>query len=67
MLFQNNADGCLPKFFDEVAALNERIDGVITCKGWFCGYWHKNKYYYDGELKCDYRYLYSATAVLRGG
>jgi hypothetical protein len=65
-LFQNNADRSLPMFFDEVAALNERIDGMITCKGWFCGHWHEDKHYYDGELKREYRYLYNSTAVLRG-
>jgi hypothetical protein len=65
-LFQNRADRYLPKFFDEVAALNEKIDGMVACKGWFCGHWHKDKYYYDVELKREYRYLYSSTAVLRG-
>jgi hypothetical protein len=65
-LFQNNADGYLPKFFDEVAALNESIDGMITCTGGFCGHWHRDKYYYDGELKRAYRYLYNSPAVLRG-
>jgi hypothetical protein len=65
-LFLNNADRNLLKFFDEVAALNESIDGMITCKGWFCGHWHKDKHYYDEELKREYRYLYDSTAVLRG-
>jgi hypothetical protein len=65
-LFQNSVGGYYPKFFDEVAALNEKIDGMITCKGWFCGHWHKDKYFYDMEMKREYRYLYSSTAVLRG-
>jgi hypothetical protein len=65
-LFQNNADQYAPKFFDEVAALNEKIDGMIVCKGWFCGHWHKDKYYYDVKLNREYRYLYNTTAVLRG-
>jgi hypothetical protein len=65
-LFQNNADRYLPKFFDEVAALNERIDGMVACKGWFCGHWHKDKYYYDAALKREYRYLYNSTVVLKG-
>jgi hypothetical protein len=30
-LFQNSAGRYVPKFFDEVAALNERIDGMIVC------------------------------------
>jgi hypothetical protein len=65
-LFQDSAGGYSPKFFDEVAALNESIDGMIVCKGWFCGHWHKDKYFYDAEMKREYRYLYSSTAVLRG-
>jgi hypothetical protein len=65
-LFQNSADQYVPKFFDEVAALNERIDGMVACKGWFCGHWHKDKYFYDRELKREYRYLYNSTAVLKG-
>jgi hypothetical protein len=65
-LFQNSGDRYLPKFFDKVAALHERIDGMVACKGWFCGHWHKDKYYYDVDMKREYRYLYSATAVLRG-
>jgi hypothetical protein len=65
-LFQNNEGRYFPKFFDEVAALNERIDGMAACKGWFCCHWHKDKYYYDAELNREYRYLYNSTAVLKG-
>jgi hypothetical protein len=65
-LFQNSAGQYFPKFFDEVAALNESIDGMITCKGWFCGHWHKDKCFYDAGIKREYRYLYYTTAVLRG-
>jgi hypothetical protein len=53
-------------FFDAVAALNERIDGKITCKQWFCGHWHKDKYYYDQNLQRGYQYLYRTTALLQG-
>ena len=56
-----------PKFFDEVGALNERIDGMISCKLWFCGHWHRDKYHYDKALKRGYQYLYRKTAVLIGG
>ncbi|MDR1987064.1 MAG: metallophosphoesterase [Treponema sp.] len=66
LLFQDSAGRDFPKFFDEAAALNERIDRMIACKGWFCGHWHQDKYYYDVNLKREYRYLYHATAVLRG-
>jgi hypothetical protein len=58
--------GLLPKFFDEVAALNERIDCQITCKQWFCGHFHKTIYYYDQNLKRGYQYLYKDTALLEG-
>jgi hypothetical protein len=44
----------------------KEIDGMIACKGWFCGHWHKDKYYYDVEMKREYRYLYSSTVVLKG-
>ncbi|MDR1587138.1 MAG: metallophosphoesterase [Treponema sp.] len=65
LLFQNGGDAYFPKFFDDVAALNETIEERITCKGWFCGHWHKDKYYYDETLKREYRYLYNSTAILK--
>jgi len=58
--------GIMPAFFDEVAALNEQIDGKITCKQWFCGHWHKDKYFQDPNLQRGYQYLYRTTALLRG-
>jgi hypothetical protein len=58
--------GFLPIFFDEVATLNEKIDGKITCKQWFCGHWHKDKYYYCENLNRGYQYLYRKTALLEG-
>jgi len=57
--------GLLPKFFDEVAALNEKIDGMITCKQWFCGHWHIDKHYHDKKLQRSYQYLYRTTVLLR--
>jgi hypothetical protein len=56
--------GIMPKFFDQVAALNESIDEIITCKQWFCGHWHKDVYYYDENMKRGYQYLYKQTALL---
>jgi hypothetical protein len=53
-------------FFDDVAALNEKIDGKITCKQWFCGHWHKDKYHYDVKLQRSYQYLYRKTALMSG-
>jgi len=59
--------GRISLFNDEVAALNDQIDEKITCKQWFCGHWHKDKYYYDQSLKRGYQYLYRTTALLSGG
>jgi hypothetical protein len=53
-------------FFDEVAALNEKIDSMITCKQWFCGHWHHDVYHYDNNLKRGYQFLYEKTALLTG-
>lgn len=55
----------MPKFFDEVAALNEKTDGLIKCRQWFCGHWHQDEYYYDKTLERSYLYLYRKTAVLK--
>jgi hypothetical protein len=57
--------GLMPKFFDEVAALNEKIDEKIKCKQWFCGHWHIDKYYFDENTKRGYQYLYEKTALLK--
>jgi hypothetical protein len=37
-LFQYSAGRYFPKFFDEVAALNERIDGMVVCVNFFPPY-----------------------------
>jgi len=64
----NNVDiAYIPKKRDEVSALNEIIDGKITCKRWFCGHWHKDAYYYDKNMNKGYQYLYRQTALLDGG
>ncbi|MDR3019579.1 MAG: metallophosphoesterase [Treponema sp.] len=56
--------GYLPNFFDEVAALNERIDGMVTCKQWFCGHWHNDIYHYDENMQRGYQFLYKKTALM---
>jgi len=63
-VFGKNWKGDPQKYQDKVAALNDEIDGKITCKQWFCGHWHQNVYYYDEELKRGYQYLYYETAIL---
>jgi len=63
----NNVDAdYFPKRKDEVSALNEVIDGKITCKQWFCGHWHMDVYYFDEKVKKGYQYLYRQTALLDG-
>jgi len=57
--------GLKPKLFDEVAALNDKIDEKITCRQWFCGHWHIDKYYYDEDFERGYQYLYEKTALLK--
>ena len=59
-----NKVGLSPVFFDEVAALNEKIDCKISCKQWFCGHWHKDYFYYCDNQKRGYQYLYRKTALL---
>jgi hypothetical protein len=65
ILFQHNMGQYFPKFFDEAAILNDSIDRKITCKEWFCGHWHRDRTFYDRELKRKYNYLYNSTALLR--
>ncbi|MDR1059130.1 MAG: metallophosphoesterase [Treponema sp.] len=67
LVFRTPYSGNTAKFSDEVAALNERIDGGITCKQWFCGHWHKDVYHYDENRERGYQYLYKKTALLRKG
>jgi hypothetical protein len=55
------------KFNDEVAALNDTIDSMITCKQWFCGHWHKDMYHYDEDSERGYQYLYNKTGLLKNG
>jgi len=52
------------KFSDDVAYLNEVIRDRIQFKEWWCGHWHKEKYYYDEEAKQGYQYLYKSTKIL---
>ena len=52
------------KFTDEVAKLNEAVDSLINCKGWFCGHWHQDLIYLDAEKNRFYQYMYRDTALL---
>ena len=64
ILEQSRTRMFFPPVFDEVAVLNEKIDGLITCKQWFCGHMHKDKYCYCENLKRGYYYLYRKTALM---
>ena len=52
------------KYYDKVAVLNEEIDKIITCKGWFSGHWHAVDYYYCKYRKRGYQYLYRHNALI---
>jgi hypothetical protein len=52
---------------DHVALLNDRIDAQITCKQWWCGHWHMDRYYYDETRKRGYQYLYNTVKLLTWG
>jgi hypothetical protein len=52
------------KHTDKVSLLNDTLDGKIICKQWFCGHWHKDKYYYDETRRRAYQYLYDKLALL---
>jgi hypothetical protein len=66
LLFGSPSERYAGKFVDEVAILNSALDEKIICKQWFCGHWHKDNYYYDGDLKRSYQYLYDKLALLNG-
>jgi hypothetical protein len=53
-----------PKFNDEVAELNDKIDEKIVCKQWWCGHWHRDGYYFDDERNRGYQYLYRTPIIL---
>jgi hypothetical protein len=54
------------KIKDQVALLNDRIDDRISCKQWWCGHWHMDRYYYDKARKRGYQYLYRTVKILTG-
>jgi len=63
-LFDNGISFHPAKFNDEVAFLNEDIHERIQFREWWCGHFHRNLYYYDGETKRGYQYLYHRTKIL---
>jgi hypothetical protein len=54
----------MDKFSDKVADLNDTIDDMISCRQWWCGHWHRDKYHYSEHKKRGYQYLYYDTMVL---
>jgi len=49
---------------DEVAELNDDIHGRIQFHEWWCGHWHRDRYFYNTETNCGYQYLYRATKIV---
>jgi hypothetical protein len=58
------ADTYYDKSFDEVALLNDEVHNEIQFREWWCGHWHKDKYYYDEKSNRAYQYLYRTTKIL---
>ncbi|MDR0315691.1 MAG: hypothetical protein LBH97_02185 [Treponema sp.] len=36
----------------------------IQCREWWCGHWHRDLYYHNGETNRGYQYLYRTTKIL---
>ena len=51
-------------FIDEVALLNDEIHKRINFREWWCGHWHRERYYYDKENHQGYQYIYKTTKIL---
>ena len=49
---------------DEVAFMNDQVDNSINCLQWWCGHWHRDRYFYDEEKKRSYQFLYHTTRIL---
>jgi hypothetical protein len=49
---------------DEVAKLNDDIHGRIHFHEWWCGHWHRDRYFYNTETNCGYQYLYRTTKII---
>ena len=62
ILFMDNKSNS--DIIDEVAILNDDIHKRIQFNEWWCGHWHRDKYYFDTETKHGYQYLYKATKIL---
>jgi 3-oxoacid CoA-transferase subunit A len=54
------------KYGDQVALLNDQIDDRITCKQWWCGHWHMDRYCYDNARGRGYHYLCRTVKILTG-
>jgi hypothetical protein len=52
------------KFKDEVAELNDIIDGKIKFKEWFFGHFHEERHFYDGDKKRGFRCIYNDNEVI---
>jgi len=51
LLFMDNKSN--QGIIDEVAKLNDDIHDRIQFNEWWCGHWHRDKYYFDTEKNTD--------------
>jgi hypothetical protein len=52
-------------YIDEVALLNDEIHRRIQFREWWCGHWHRERYYHDEKTNRGYQYLYQETKILK--
>jgi hypothetical protein len=52
------------KFKDEVAELNDIIEGKIKFKEWFFGHFHEERHFYDNGKKRGFRCMYNDNEVI---
>jgi hypothetical protein len=64
LLFESLKSEFSKKFTDEVAFLNDEIEQRIQFREWWCGHFHQNLYYRDGQTGRGYQYLYKSTKIL---
>jgi len=62
ILFMDKKDN--QYIIDEVAKLNDDIHGRIHFHEWWCGHWHRDRYFYNTETNRGYQYLYRTTKII---
>jgi len=54
----------LNHFQDEVAFLNDQINGKIKFREWWCAHWYLDKKHFDPAEKKMFRYFYQTTRII---